>query len=170
MPRLLTVARVPYGFVHRDVPGADLALWRIGDQFAVIPSFLGDGIAMAADEVEFLSLDEDVYPEISVLAVAAGAQGGVEILLGADDFNRDDLAEIDREAVCVHVTNIGDRDRNEGIRRRRDSSENPGVASGGDGKGESPVVCDGGGVGGGESRDGNECGVGKSDFQMVEMA
>ncbi len=47
MPRLLTVARVPYGFVHRDVPGADLALWRIGDQFAVIPSFLGDGMAMA---------------------------------------------------------------------------------------------------------------------------
>jgi len=47
MPRPLTVAGVPYGFVHRDAPGADPALWRLGDQFAVIQSFLGDGMAMA---------------------------------------------------------------------------------------------------------------------------
>ncbi|WP_137126129.1 NAD(P)/FAD-dependent oxidoreductase [Roseomonas sp. HF4] len=47
MPRPLTVAGVPYGFLHRDAPAADPALWRLGDQFAVIPSFLGDGMAMA---------------------------------------------------------------------------------------------------------------------------
>lgn len=47
MPRPLTVGGVPYGLLHRDGPGADPALWRVGDQFAVIPSFLGDGIAMA---------------------------------------------------------------------------------------------------------------------------
>lgn len=46
-PRPLTVGGVPYGLLHRDGPGADPALWRVGDQFAVIPSFLGDGIAMA---------------------------------------------------------------------------------------------------------------------------
>ena len=47
MPRPLTVAGVPYGFLHRDAHEADAALWRVGDQFAVIPSFLGDGNAMA---------------------------------------------------------------------------------------------------------------------------
>ncbi|MDD2860074.1 MAG: hypothetical protein PHI71_03255 [Acidiphilium sp.] len=43
----LTIFRVPYGFVHRpggdDVPG----LFRLGDQMAVIPSFTGDGMAIA---------------------------------------------------------------------------------------------------------------------------
>lgn len=47
MQRPLAVAGVPYGFLHRDVAGADPALWRLGDQFAVIPSLLGDGMAMA---------------------------------------------------------------------------------------------------------------------------
>lgn len=43
----LTIFRVPYGFVHRaaddDAPG----LFRLGDQMAVIPSFTGDGMAIA---------------------------------------------------------------------------------------------------------------------------
>ena len=45
LPRPLTIARVPYGFVHAgpDLPG----LYRVGDQMAVIPSFCGDGIAIA---------------------------------------------------------------------------------------------------------------------------
>lgn len=43
----LAVARIPYGFLHRDAAGAPADLYRIGDQFAVIPSFCGDGIAMA---------------------------------------------------------------------------------------------------------------------------
>jgi flavin-dependent dehydrogenase len=47
MQRPLAVAGVPYGFLHRDATGADPALWRLGDQFAVIPSLLGDGMAMA---------------------------------------------------------------------------------------------------------------------------
>jgi flavin-dependent dehydrogenase len=40
--RPLAVAGVPYGFVHRG-PGP----FRIGDQAAVIPSFCGEGVAMA---------------------------------------------------------------------------------------------------------------------------
>jgi flavin-dependent dehydrogenase len=40
--RPMTVAGVPYGFVHRG-DGA----FRAGDQAAVIPSFCGDGVAMA---------------------------------------------------------------------------------------------------------------------------
>ncbi len=46
--RPLAVARIPYGFLHRDAAGgAPDRLWRVGDQFAVIPSFSGDGVAMA---------------------------------------------------------------------------------------------------------------------------
>jgi flavin-dependent dehydrogenase len=43
--RPLTIFRVPYGFLHaaQDEPG----LFRLGDQAAVIPSFCGDGMAIA---------------------------------------------------------------------------------------------------------------------------
>jgi flavin-dependent dehydrogenase len=42
--RPLTISNVPYGFLARPV---DDGLWRLGDQAAVIPSFCGDGMAMA---------------------------------------------------------------------------------------------------------------------------
>ena len=45
-PKPLTIADIPYGFTHRardDPPG----LFRLGDQAAVIPSFSGDGMAIA---------------------------------------------------------------------------------------------------------------------------
>ena len=43
--RPLSIYRVPYGFVHA---GADQAgVYRLGDQAAVIPSFCGDGMAIA---------------------------------------------------------------------------------------------------------------------------
>ena len=45
--RPLTVARVPYGFLHRPGPGDSPGLFRLGDQAAVIPSFSGDGVAIA---------------------------------------------------------------------------------------------------------------------------
>lgn len=41
----LTIARVPYGFIHR--PDAAETLFRLGDQACVIPSFSGDGMSMA---------------------------------------------------------------------------------------------------------------------------
>jgi flavin-dependent dehydrogenase len=43
--RPLAVYRVPYGYLHRD--DGEARLYRVGDQFAVIPSFTGDGMAMA---------------------------------------------------------------------------------------------------------------------------
>lgn len=47
LERPLTIAGLPYGFVHRpqvhDAPG----LFRTGDQAAVIPSFSGDGVSIA---------------------------------------------------------------------------------------------------------------------------
>jgi flavin-dependent dehydrogenase len=41
----LTISGVPYGFLAQ--PDRDDRLYRIGDQAAVIPSFCGDGMAMA---------------------------------------------------------------------------------------------------------------------------
>lgn len=40
----LAASQIPYGFVQRHAPDG---LWRIGDQAAVIPSFCGDGMAIA---------------------------------------------------------------------------------------------------------------------------
>jgi menaquinone-9 beta-reductase len=45
-PRPATIAGVPYGHVHRDQAGSD-GPYRAGDQFAVIPSFTGEGVALA---------------------------------------------------------------------------------------------------------------------------
>ena len=43
--RPLTISRVPYGYVHA---GAEQdGVYRLGDQAAVIPSFCGDGMAIA---------------------------------------------------------------------------------------------------------------------------
>jgi menaquinone-9 beta-reductase len=46
LPRPLAVSRVPYGHLAR--PTND-GLWRLGDQAAVIPSFCGDGMAIALE-------------------------------------------------------------------------------------------------------------------------
>jgi len=43
-PKPLAIARVPYGYVHA---GADGAMFRLGDQMAVIPSFTGGGMTIA---------------------------------------------------------------------------------------------------------------------------
>ncbi|WP_310476098.1 electron transfer flavoprotein, partial [Sandarakinorhabdus sp.] len=46
LPRPLAISRVPYGHLAR--PTKD-GLWRLGDQAAVIPSFCGDGMAIALE-------------------------------------------------------------------------------------------------------------------------
>lgn len=46
LPRPLAISRVPYG--HLAGPATD-GLWRLGDQAAVIPSFCGDGMAIALE-------------------------------------------------------------------------------------------------------------------------
>jgi flavin-dependent dehydrogenase len=45
--RPLTISRVPYGFLHAAAAADPAGLWRLGDQAAVIPSFTGDGMAIA---------------------------------------------------------------------------------------------------------------------------
>jgi len=42
-----TIYRVPYGHLHRSAPEDPAGLWRLGDQAVVIPSFTGDGMALA---------------------------------------------------------------------------------------------------------------------------
>jgi len=43
----LTIYRVPYGFVYQPRPADSAPIYRLGDQAAVIPSFTGDGMAIA---------------------------------------------------------------------------------------------------------------------------
>ncbi len=44
LPAPLSVASIPYGFVRQ---ASEDGIWRLGDQAAVIPSFCGDGMAIA---------------------------------------------------------------------------------------------------------------------------
>jgi len=43
----LTIARVPYGFVHRPDQADAASVFRLGDQAGVIQSFTGDGMSIA---------------------------------------------------------------------------------------------------------------------------
>ncbi|GGK32883.1 NAD(P)/FAD-dependent oxidoreductase [Salinarimonas ramus] len=43
----VAIARIPYGFVHRPGDAEHHDLLRVGDQAGVVPSFCGDGMAMA---------------------------------------------------------------------------------------------------------------------------
>jgi flavin-dependent dehydrogenase len=43
----LTIYRVPYGYLHQAQPSDPPQIFRLGDQAAVIPSFTGDGMAIA---------------------------------------------------------------------------------------------------------------------------
>jgi len=47
LDRPLAIYRVPYGFVHAPLPSDAQNMYRLGDQVAVIPSFSGDGMAIA---------------------------------------------------------------------------------------------------------------------------
>ncbi|MEN9933092.1 MAG: hypothetical protein RIS17_1665 [Pseudomonadota bacterium] len=46
LPRPIAISRVPYGHLAR---ASDDGVWRLGDQAAVIPSFCGDGMAIALE-------------------------------------------------------------------------------------------------------------------------
>jgi flavin-dependent dehydrogenase len=47
LPRPMAISRLPYGFVHAPDPADPPGLFRLGDQAAVVPSFTGDGVAVA---------------------------------------------------------------------------------------------------------------------------
>jgi flavin-dependent dehydrogenase len=47
LDRPLSIFQIPYGFVHRAEGREPAGLFRLGDQAGVIPSFSGDGIAIA---------------------------------------------------------------------------------------------------------------------------
>ena len=45
--RPLSISQIPYGFVHAPDPTEPEGLFRLGDQAGVIPSYTGDGMAIA---------------------------------------------------------------------------------------------------------------------------
>ncbi len=45
--RPMAIACLPYGYMHANEHGCDERLYRLGDQFAVTPSFTGDGMSIA---------------------------------------------------------------------------------------------------------------------------
>jgi menaquinone-9 beta-reductase len=47
LDRPLAIANLPYGYVYRPQRDHRNGLYRLGDQAAVIPSFTGDGVALA---------------------------------------------------------------------------------------------------------------------------
>ena len=47
LPQPLAIAGTPYGHLHRVDPHAAPEIFRLGDQACVVPSFAGDGVAIA---------------------------------------------------------------------------------------------------------------------------
>ncbi|GGE29427.1 hypothetical protein GCM10007276_03270 [Agaricicola taiwanensis] len=74
--RPLAIAKIPYGMVRREADG----IWRLGDQAAVIPSFAGEGMAIALHSA---ALAADAY--------LAGT--------GADEFQKRLACDV-RAPVC----------------------------------------------------------------------
>ena len=79
LARPLTVAGVPYGFLHRG--GGAGEPFRIGDQAAVVPSFCGDGVAMALGSgiAAAAALGRNVPAPAHHAAWASGIQGGMRL-------------------------------------------------------------------------------------------
>lgn len=69
LARPLAISRVPYGHLART---SDDGLWRLGDQAAVIPSFCGDGMAIALESGRLAA---------AMLAAGAGASAYQRALL-----------------------------------------------------------------------------------------
>jgi flavin-dependent dehydrogenase len=82
----LSIARVPYGFVHRPAAADPGGVFRLGDQAAVIQSFTGDGMAIALHS--------------AALAAQSVLQGGL-----AADYHRrlaSDVSGQIRRAAALH--------------------------------------------------------------------
>jgi flavin-dependent dehydrogenase len=81
LARPLVVAGVPYGFLHRGLEGSGTQPFRIGDQAAVIPSFCGDGVAMALGSglAAAEALARGVPAAAHHAARAAGLAGGMRL-------------------------------------------------------------------------------------------
>lgn len=79
LPRPLTVAGVPYGFLHRG--GGAGEPFRIGDQAAVVPSFCGDGVAMALGSglAAAAALGRDVSADAHHTVWASCIAGGMRL-------------------------------------------------------------------------------------------
>jgi flavin-dependent dehydrogenase len=90
--RPMAVASLPYGYLARDSDGC----WRVGDQAAVIPSFTGDGMAIALHSAVMAvammlagrSIDE--YQRV----LAAQLRGGMRIATGLSRLMASEVAGV----------------------------------------------------------------------------
>ena len=90
LARPLSIYRVPYGFLHAATADERADVFRLGDQVGVIPSFSGDGIAIALHSAHAAAHDVPGWPACRVLppphatrpALSAGA-GFPAVCIGA---------------------------------------------------------------------------------------
>jgi menaquinone-9 beta-reductase len=86
--RPLAIASLPYGYVHAEDDESTPELYRLGDQFAVTPSFSGDGVSIALHTGKLAALSflragaraapfhsqarDDIWPQIKAALRLAG--------------------------------------------------------------------------------------------------
>lgn len=93
LDRPLTIAGVPYGFLHRGSGQGGEPLFRLGDQAAVIPSFSGDGMAIALHSAH--------------RAAGIVAQGGT-----AGDYHRILHADLAKQIrLAMRIQRMGEHER-----------------------------------------------------------
>jgi flavin-dependent dehydrogenase len=86
LDRPLTISRVPYGFIYQPQLGDIDGLFRLGDQMGVIPSFCGDGIAIAL---------HSAHRSTAVYAARGNA---------ADIYHREMAADVRRQISLAMLT------------------------------------------------------------------
>jgi flavin-dependent dehydrogenase len=87
LPRPLAISRVPYGHLAQR---SDDGLWRLGDQAAVIPSFCGDGMAIALESGRLAAamLADGADAAIFQGALLARTRRPVQLAMAALRFTR----------------------------------------------------------------------------------
>jgi menaquinone-9 beta-reductase len=97
LDRPLTIAGVPYGFVHRAQPTSGETAFRLGDQAAVIPSFCGDGMAIALHSAR----------RVATILAADG---------GPYDYHRALHKDLARQVrLAMRIQKIGEHDKLQGM-------------------------------------------------------
>lgn len=90
LDRPLTISQVPYGFVHRPAAGDPPGLYRLGDQMGVIPSFCGDGMAIALHSAKLAAMSRLGHEQAAVYhrRMAVDVDGPIRLAQGVYGLSR----------------------------------------------------------------------------------